>query len=198
MLKDVRIALQLAHFAGLYFPATTAARDCLVEESRHGRDDDDYSSVVRNFFPEGTPMMPETQLEEMAQQPSLDLYQPEPTNVVWQEFKVTPEAETSPSEEASPVAVEESVSEEVTTRLVETDVPVLHVNGEPAGETAPVAVTENLETMSPEPSVVETAAEAPQGKEATADTPRPEPSSEEEVAAPRGFLSRLFGKGADY
>ena len=197
MLKDVRIALQLAHFAGLYFPATTAARDCLVEESRHGRDDDDYSSMVRNFFPEGTPMMPETQPEEMAQQPSLDLYQPEPTNVVWEEFKMTPDAEVPPEEVPPPVAVEEPVREEGTTRLVETDVPVLHVNGEPAGETAPVDVTENVQAMSPEPSGADTSAEAPPS-EAGAETPTPEASPEEEVAAPRGFLSRLFGKGADY
>ena len=55
MLKDVQIAARLARSYGLAFGATEAARDSLLEEIRQGRADQDYSSLVRFFFPEGLP-----------------------------------------------------------------------------------------------------------------------------------------------
>ncbi len=55
MLKDVEIASRMARAYGLTLPATEAARDGLLDEARHGRNDDDYSSVARVFFPDGPP-----------------------------------------------------------------------------------------------------------------------------------------------
>ncbi len=55
MLKDVEIASRMARSYGLALPATEAARDGLLDEARNGRNDDDYSSVARVFFPDGPP-----------------------------------------------------------------------------------------------------------------------------------------------
>ncbi|MGZ4982907.1 MAG: NAD(P)-binding domain-containing protein [Chthoniobacterales bacterium] len=55
MLKDIEIASRLGRAYGLSLPATEAARDSLLDEARHGRTDDDYSSVARVFFPDGPP-----------------------------------------------------------------------------------------------------------------------------------------------
>src|SRR5436190_7531401 len=53
MLKDVVIALHLARALGLEFRATDASRQALVGEMRQARGDDDYSSLVRQYFPAG-------------------------------------------------------------------------------------------------------------------------------------------------
>ncbi len=55
MLKDVEIASRMARSYGLALPATEAARDGLLDEARNGRNDDDYSSIARVFFPDGPP-----------------------------------------------------------------------------------------------------------------------------------------------
>jgi hypothetical protein len=72
------------------------------------------------------------------------------------------------------------------------------VNGDPSGGTTSVDPTENIEAISSDASAADAAAEVPSANEVAVETPAPEAPSEEEVAAPRGFLSRLFGKGADY
>jgi 3-hydroxyisobutyrate dehydrogenase-like beta-hydroxyacid dehydrogenase len=56
MLKDVVIATRLARGFGLEFGATDASRHGLTEEMRQGRGDDDYSSLVRQYFPAGGPL----------------------------------------------------------------------------------------------------------------------------------------------
>ena len=53
MLKDVVIATRLARSLGLEFGATEASRHGLAGEMRQGRGDDDYSSLVRQYFPAG-------------------------------------------------------------------------------------------------------------------------------------------------
>jgi hypothetical protein len=53
MLKDVVIATRLARAFGMEFGATDASRHGLVEEMRQGRGDDDYSSLLRQYFPAG-------------------------------------------------------------------------------------------------------------------------------------------------
>ena len=55
MLKDVVIATRLARGFGIEFGATDASRHGLTEELRQGRGDDDYSSLVRQYFPAGSP-----------------------------------------------------------------------------------------------------------------------------------------------
>lgn len=53
MLKDIVIATRLARALGMEFGATDAARRGLAEEMRQGRGDDDYSSLIRQYFPAG-------------------------------------------------------------------------------------------------------------------------------------------------
>ena len=53
MLKDVLIATRLARALGVEFGATDACRQGLVGEMRQARGDDDYSSLVRQYFPAG-------------------------------------------------------------------------------------------------------------------------------------------------
>jgi hypothetical protein len=53
MLKDVVIATRLARAFGMEFGATDASRHGLTEEMRQGRGDDDYSSLLRQYFPAG-------------------------------------------------------------------------------------------------------------------------------------------------
>lgn len=53
MLKDIVIATRLARAHGLEFGATNASRHGLDLELRRGRGDDDYSSLIRQYFPSG-------------------------------------------------------------------------------------------------------------------------------------------------
>lgn len=55
MLKDLQIAEGLADSLELKFPVTEAARDAQLAEMRDGRGDEDYSCVVRQYFPDGVP-----------------------------------------------------------------------------------------------------------------------------------------------
>jgi 3-hydroxyisobutyrate dehydrogenase-like beta-hydroxyacid dehydrogenase len=62
MLKDVVIATRLARAFGLEFGATDASRHGLVEEMRQGRGDDDYSSLLRQYFPAGRSLKSDQQV----------------------------------------------------------------------------------------------------------------------------------------
>jgi 3-hydroxyisobutyrate dehydrogenase-like beta-hydroxyacid dehydrogenase len=62
MLKDVVIALRLARALGLEFGATDASRQGLVGEMRQARGDDDYSSLVRQYFPAGRSLRSDQQV----------------------------------------------------------------------------------------------------------------------------------------
>ncbi len=55
MLKDLQIAERLADSLELKFPVTEAARDAQLAEMKDGRGDEDYSCVVRQYFPDGVP-----------------------------------------------------------------------------------------------------------------------------------------------
>lgn len=55
MLKDVQIASRLGQSYGLSLGAMEAARISLRSEAEEGRGDFDFSSLVRVFFPDGTP-----------------------------------------------------------------------------------------------------------------------------------------------
>ena len=64
MLKDVVIATRLARNFGIEFGATDASRHGLTEEMRQGRGDADYSSLFRQYFPTGGPVVAQTNGEE--------------------------------------------------------------------------------------------------------------------------------------
>jgi 3-hydroxyisobutyrate dehydrogenase-like beta-hydroxyacid dehydrogenase len=55
MLKDLQIAERLADSLELKFPVTEAARDMQLAEMKNGRGDEDYSCIVRQYFPDGVP-----------------------------------------------------------------------------------------------------------------------------------------------
>nr|MBA2413789.1 NAD(P)-dependent oxidoreductase [Burkholderiaceae bacterium] len=55
MLKDMQIASRLGRSYGLTLGATEVARDALEHDAGQGHGDDDYSSVMRGFFPDGAP-----------------------------------------------------------------------------------------------------------------------------------------------
>ena len=55
MLKDLQITERLADSLELRFPVTEAARDVQLAEMKNGRGDEDYSCVVRRYFPDGVP-----------------------------------------------------------------------------------------------------------------------------------------------
>jgi 3-hydroxyisobutyrate dehydrogenase-like beta-hydroxyacid dehydrogenase len=55
MLKDLQIAESLAESLELEFPVTEAVRDSQLTEMKNGRGEEDYSCVVRRYFPDGIP-----------------------------------------------------------------------------------------------------------------------------------------------
>jgi 3-hydroxyisobutyrate dehydrogenase-like beta-hydroxyacid dehydrogenase len=55
MLKDLQIAERLADSLELQLPVTEAARDVQLFELKNGRGEEDYSCVVRQYFPDGVP-----------------------------------------------------------------------------------------------------------------------------------------------
>ncbi len=123
MLKDVQIALQLARSWGIPLAATEAARHCLFEEARRGRGDDDYSSIVRDFFPDGQPMASEADTVEVEEQATLAGLEPAP--VVALEEVAVAAAEEAPARDEMPspaASVEEPAAEEASQERVEAEV----------------------------------------------------------------------------
>jgi 3-hydroxyisobutyrate dehydrogenase-like beta-hydroxyacid dehydrogenase len=55
MLKDVQLASRLGLTHHLELGVTTAARDRLLEQMQNGRGDEDYSAVIRKYFPDQPP-----------------------------------------------------------------------------------------------------------------------------------------------
>ncbi len=216
MLKDVQIALQLARSWGIPLAATEAARHCLFEEARRGRGDDDYSSIVRDFFPDGQPMASEADAVEVEEQATLaGLESTDAPVVALEEVAVAATEEAPARDEMQPLAasaegpaVEEASQERVEAEVVavepSVDVGAHAVAAEPSADAG-------AEAVAAEPSkdtgaeTVAVANEADKSETpATAVVESPVASApadappEEEVAEPRGFLSRLFGKGMDY
>jgi len=212
MLKDVQIASRLARSYGLNLAATEAAHNSLLEAARRGRGDDDYSSLVQFFFPEGPPTASTGNATELELQATL-------SGLEQQEAASPPSAaeatagESLAQEEVQPPAAsaEEAVSEEIR-------------DGEKTGErTAPAATAEEAASEETSQEPVEAKVITPESKEDVGrevetvvngtdksemaaspgvelpvETTPADGPPEEEAAPPRGFLSRLFGKGMDY
>jgi 3-hydroxyisobutyrate dehydrogenase-like beta-hydroxyacid dehydrogenase len=201
MLKDVTIASRLARAYGFPLPATEAARDTLIAETRQGRGDYDYSSMVAAFFPDGMPGEARSEAyaaEEQATLSGLDRdnaeserpiereeVSPAPDEAPLQETAAESEppiAEAEPPPDQQPVVAEESrqqVEPEATSERIEPGAESM--NGEAQSEPEAIAAPE---AEAPPAAAVEVAAA--------------EPEKREEPEEPRGFLARLFGKGDDY
>jgi 3-hydroxyisobutyrate dehydrogenase-like beta-hydroxyacid dehydrogenase len=201
MLKDVQIVSRLARAYGLELGATEAARDSLLSEVQQGRADNDYSSVVHRYFPEGA--APKTEeppaAEEQGSLEGLD----EPMEAVEpeQEPGVDPETPPEPIAEIADASADPEIAPE----------------GEPAAEATPESGPAAEAQPEEEPTVPPTEAEPDQAP-AEAEEPTVAPQPEEQPAAEpiaakngveesrkedenddrRGFFGRLFGKGADY
>ncbi|HMJ06300.1 MAG TPA: NAD(P)-binding domain-containing protein [Chthoniobacterales bacterium] len=206
MLKDVQIASRLARSYDLTLGATEAARDSLLAEVREGRGDDDFSSLVHIFFPEGPAAEATEEAAESAQHPTLDL---EGATAKAIESGTEPEAREERAMEvvSSDTADEDEkilIASEVTKDLPETadrgedekeNAAALEASkpeatsesesAEPHDE-VPTASSEEIETVVPEKVETE---------------PEPIAVAVQDAAEPeekRGFFSRMFGKGLDY
>jgi hypothetical protein len=99
MLKDVQIVSRLARSYGLSLGATEAARDSLLSEVQQGRADNDYSSVVHAFFPNGAAAKTE---EPPAAEEQADLEGLAGERAVDAEPEAAPEPEVVTESEAAP------------------------------------------------------------------------------------------------
>ena len=204
MLKDVQIALQLARSWGVPLAATEAARHCLFEEARRGRGDDDYSSIVRDFFPDGHPMAFEAATTEVEEQPTLSGLETTDAPIEARESVAAAVAEELPmlDEVDAPVASADETAGEVTLEeRVEAEVAAPEPIADAGGEA--VAVVPEAEGVMNDAAAVATEVDesAPPATPVIESPVAPAPADappEEEVAEPRGFLSRLFGKSMDY
>jgi 3-hydroxyisobutyrate dehydrogenase-like beta-hydroxyacid dehydrogenase len=127
MLKDLQIAERLADSLELKFPVTEAARDVQLSEMKTGHGDEDYSCVVRQYFPDGVPTEQKVAAEAAQETPELALEaKPEPEKPAAKELEeaVAPELETvavaEPEEGPGPKPEEAPASEtEPTPAMVE-------------------------------------------------------------------------------
>jgi 3-hydroxyisobutyrate dehydrogenase-like beta-hydroxyacid dehydrogenase len=114
MLKDLQIAERLAESLELKFPVTEAVRDVQLAEMKDGRGDEDYSCVVRRYFPDGVPS--ERKQPEPPETAELPLEnQPEPVSAVITEpapGPAAPEPQPAPviGEAISAVVINETTS----------------------------------------------------------------------------------------
>ncbi len=144
MLKDVEIASRLGRSYDLRFGATETARDSLLEEARRNHGDDDFSALVRAFFPDRTAA---SEMEETDQQPTLDLA----------------ERKTAPAEEKSTTQpVEEKLEAEAPEAKTEPQMPEAKTEAQtPEAKTEAQTPEVKTEAQTPE---VKTEAQTPEAK----------------------------------
>jgi 3-hydroxyisobutyrate dehydrogenase-like beta-hydroxyacid dehydrogenase len=112
MLKDLQIAEHLADSLELKLPVAEAARDTQFAEMKSGHGDEDYSCVVRQYFPDGVPSERKVAAEPVEETPDLPLeIAPEPVKSV--EPVKTVEVE-KPLESTKPVEVDKPIEPEKT------------------------------------------------------------------------------------
>jgi 3-hydroxyisobutyrate dehydrogenase-like beta-hydroxyacid dehydrogenase len=178
MLKDVLISVRMAQSYGLSLPGTSAARDGLLHEMRQGRENADYCSVVRAYFPGGAVLKKEAPQVEEPEQPALALEENAPPE---EELPPLPEeVAEEPAAEAPAPSPDEPPAEEPTAEQAPPDgEAAAEVSSSNNGETAPEAAAES----SPEPE--------PETAEAATPAVEKEPDEPENR---RGFFGRMFGR----
>lgn len=194
MLKDVQIASRLARSYGLTLGATEVARDALAKDAAEGHADEDYSSVMRVFFPEGPPgrLVNAAAGEEQTTLNGLEELPPaDPAHALMAEMMHAQAVEIAP-----PAA-----------EIAHAPVEDVEKHEQSLAEVAPVAREEVSfpETQrESEPRPIETKSEQQNGNAAPVleiETTREiavATSTPEEEEEPRGFFSRLFYKAGDY
>ncbi len=114
MLKDLQIAARLAQSLNLDFTVTEASRDAQLEEIKQGRGEEDFSGVVRKFFPEGMPRNeePPPETEKVTSAPAAEPAAPQPETVA----NPAPAGETGTEptgETVAPVSQQTAVADEI-------------------------------------------------------------------------------------
>jgi len=167
MLKDVQIASRLGLTHHLELGVTTAARDRLLEQLQNGRGDEDYSAVIRKYFPDQPP--PKASQEDLELFNAPQQQQPSP-------FTIMPDAiSTEPVQNAEPMPPPPSaatVPEGLPQHMMPESFPAL----QPAVENPVEQQNGNV--------LVE--------EEENASEEDLSSSSAEEESAPRSFFSRLL------
>ncbi|SRR6266404_1858237 len=193
MLKDMQIASRVGLAHHLELAVTAAARDRLLEQDQRGHGDEDFSAVVRKYFPEVRPASRE--------EADLELFE--------NTGGVAPLASALMEEEVPP----QVQSLEMSPAVDETPPPELKTEAQPAEPIADATVPTNPETPKTENPSAISAEPTPQpssepvveqnvvSAEATAPAAREEPPLEEQ-APHRGLLDRFLhretGSEGDY
>lgn len=205
MLKDVHIASRLGRSLGLNLGATEAARDSLRSEAEAGRGDADYSSVVRNFFPDGIPGTAETQTQNEGQQTLAGLEGGSSDSAMQQADRLAAAPQTDADEPA--IAPSESSTEQAVTEEGPAE-PKRHeeIQGDVELTTTQVAeATTHSDETEPTSSAADTSVESSEHGSArrvdreavTVGNTRPAPPEKEAPESRRGLLSRIFGRGVE-
>ena len=112
MLKDVQLASRLGLTHHLELGVTTAARDRLLEQMQNGRGDEDYSAVIRKYFPDKPP--PKEKQDDLelfkAQQPVPFTIMPDA--VAMEPIQNAESVAPAPGVDATPEAVQQQVAPE--------------------------------------------------------------------------------------
>jgi 3-hydroxyisobutyrate dehydrogenase-like beta-hydroxyacid dehydrogenase len=193
MLKDMQIASRVGLAHHLELAVTAAARDRLLEQDQRGHGDEDFSAVVRKYFPEVRPASRE--------EADLELFE--------NTGGVAPLASALMEEEVPP----QVQSLEMSPAVDETPPPELKTEAQPAEPIADATVPTNPETPkaenpsaipaepTPQPSSEPVVEQNIVSAEATAPAAREEPPLEEQ-APHRGLLDRFLhretGSEGDY
>lgn len=207
MLKDVQIASRLARSHGLSLALTEVARAALIDEADRGGGDNDYSCVVRGYFPE-TPAPPVVEeMPEMAHREKVEAEEEEePHNQEPESFsdrresneRDEPEAREEAEDIAEPRPNDESRDSDSPGREESCDIEstevVQRAETEPNGDEANRLEDED-EAPSPEEEEIGNASTVVDSEEAT---PVAAARLTQPAAEPRGFFSRIFGRSSDY
>jgi 3-hydroxyisobutyrate dehydrogenase-like beta-hydroxyacid dehydrogenase len=183
MLKDMQIASRLGLAHHLELGVSAAARDRLSEQLQHGHGDEDYSAVIRKYFPDVS--------EPTEDQADLGLFgSPAPTP------SASEPASSQPPEKTEPAVISESVAPAAAASSESAPVPPPAIV--PISEEPPKS-EEFPQHLMPEsfPVATETPGGLPNGgteaaTEHVIDTDFPSDLVEDEPAPHRGFLSRLL------
>lgn len=163
MLKDVQIASRLGLTHHLELGVTSAARDRLLEQLQNGRGDEDYSAVMRKYFPD--------QPAPKQNQDDLQLFnapQPAPFTIMPDAISIEPGQNAQPM---APAPSEEMTSEALPQHIMPESFPTLQPEVENPAEQHNGNILLEEEQPAPEDDLS---------------------SSPEEESAPRSFFSRLL------
>ena len=148
MLKDVVIATRLARSHGIDLGATGASRDSLEGEMKNGRGDDDYSALVRNYFPAGGPLTTarDNSEEDQPQFAALDTEATAIPAIAAESTSIVPAVLTTVQPEVvEPPSVEPSPDEEKVVQLSSIE-PVPEPSPVSESDTEPKVALESPET----------------------------------------------------